>query len=231
MKTNMKCFIPVSLLGVGLACLGLSSLLEKAGVPGWLGMLVFLISFNYVLASKTNLEGRFWSVINITKIHHIFIGILIGVIPVGLSCFYAGADLSFDPKFSLASIGVTLAIVSWEEFWFRGVLLDYAGKLYTQIGAAVVFSVVFVLLHALNPNLNLLEAAPDLFFGSMLLSISYFLFGSIWAPIGIHFANNYFESIWSVNGERSMVVMVLCEVFLLVAMFFVYMKKKLPKIK
>ena len=77
----------------------------------------------------------------------------------------------------------------------------------------------------MNPNINLIEAAPDLFFGSMLLSVSYFLFESIWAPIGVHFANNYFESVWGTDGESSLVFMVLCEIALVVIGIYLLYKR------
>jgi hypothetical protein len=217
---------PVLLLLVGLGLMILSSLLHKVGIPSWFSLLVGLIYFNYILALKIDFEERFWSIIKLTKLHHFIFGFLVGLLPIAISSYVVTKDLSFTQNISLKSVGLTLAIVSWEEFWFRGILLDYSAKIYSPIGGMLIFSMMFVLLHVLNPNLNLLEAAPDLFFGSLLLSLCYFVFESIWAPIGIHFSNNYFESLWATNGEFSMLTMVGCEMVLCMIFFIIYRSKK-----
>lgn len=228
----LKAVLPVLLLGGGLLCLLLSSVISTPWVgihlPNELIMFFLLLGFNYACARYFKMMPRLVQILHPRKAYAFFGGLLLGVFPKGFA--YLSAFGGHLPWVSLqtpapSTFVSTLLIVSWEELWFRGIVLDYAARRYTQLGAAVVFSMLFVLLHFLNPEINLWEAAPDLFLGSMMLCLIYFIFASIWAPIGLHFANNFFESVWPLQLTPAMPALVAVEGAIVLFLLWILLKK------
>ncbi len=85
---------------------------------------------------------------------------------------------------------MTLLNISWEELCFRGAPLNYLNDRLSAPSASAFASVVFVLLHCLNLDIDLARSAAHLFLGGMALSLSPFVFESLWFSIGLHLAWN-----------------------------------------
>jgi membrane protease YdiL (CAAX protease family) len=78
-----------------------------------------------------------------------------------------------------------------------------------------------MLVHLLNPKIDLLKTGPTLFFAGALLTIVYFYFKTIWLPIGLHLGNNYaiidttIEKDWLIGNEGYVGAFILAVLFLL----------------
>lgn len=115
--------------------------------------------------------------------------------------------------------------VYWEELWFRGIFLDLTGQQWSKITASLIFGCCFVFLHMLNPDIKLLNDGFSLFIaGYTLMSLCYFVFETIWAPIGMHLANNLLNSLLLKKIESNEVTYVLA-LFLIAVIFTLQINK------
>ncbi len=160
-------------------------------------LLLFLeVNFVTTIIFKLNSEIKtFWSV---KKIYFLPVGILIsGIIstsPTLLGIIMGKTILNectLDTTYTISSIITTLAIVTWEELWFKGIFLNYCNKHLSTINISSTIGLLFMLIHLMNPEINILRTGPTLFFAGAFLTIVYFYFKTIWLPIGLHFGNNY----------------------------------------
>lgn len=186
--------VPVSLILVGLGLLFSSFLSLKIGVPQWLYLLLVFLVFNITVARLSGHWKNFITAWSVFKIYNIIYGFILGLLPVGSVLVLAhvyNEPVQFDLEgLTITTLLTTFATVCWEELWFRGIALEWGSVQYSKIGAAVVFGLLFVGLHFLNPQIDMLRHGVELFLAGYTLSIAYFLFGSIWAPVGMHYANN-----------------------------------------
>ena len=170
--------------------------------PDWLNsafiVLDLFVLVNIATTKTFNLNTEikpFWS---LRKIYFLPIGIIAGGI-IAISPVLAGiltgattfSELKLDTTFTVTSIFVTLAIVAWEELWFRGIYLNYCNRHLSAINISITIGLLFMLVHLLNPEINMLKTGPTLFFAGAFLTIVYFYFRTVWLPIGLHFGNNY----------------------------------------
>ncbi|WP_295677869.1 CPBP family intramembrane glutamic endopeptidase [uncultured Empedobacter sp.] len=171
--------------------------------PDWLNS-AFIVLALFVLVNITTTKifnlnteiKNFWC---LRKIYFLPIGIIAGgiiaVCPI-LAGILTGAttfsELKLETTFTVTSIFVTLAIVAWEELWFRGIFLNYCNRHLSAINISITIGLLFMLVHLLNPEINMIKTGPTLFFAGAFLTIVYFYFRTIWLPIGLHFGNNYF---------------------------------------
>ncbi len=194
---------PIVLLLIGLVFMALASLVQKVGVPQWLTLLLIFAIFNFAIAYYFGMTDRMWSAWAPRKIYQLAPGLILGLLPIGISIlasFWKGDAVSFSwEKITFSGMMITLAIVSWEELWFRGMALELGALKFSILGAAVIFGGIFLALHALNPEIHLLREGLELFLAGYTLCACYFYFGSIWAPIGMHFANNFTEALLKEN--------------------------------
>ncbi len=221
--------IIVLFLIIGLGMIGIAQLFKT---PNWLNsafiILILFVVVNIITANifklKTEIQ-TFWS---LKKIYLFPIGIAAGGF-IAISPVFAGlltggthfSELKFDTAFTLTSIAVTLAIVAWEELWFRGIFLNYCNRNLSAIYISITIGLLFMLVHLLNPEINLLKTGPTLFFAGAFLTIVYFYFKTIWLPIGLHFGNNYLtiqsnlDKHWLFGNEGYFGAIVLALLFLL----------------
>lgn len=170
--------------------------------PDWFNsafiVLTFFIVINIATTKILNLKTEIKTFWGFKKIYFLPIGILVGGL-IAVSPNLAGlltgmtklSNLKLDMTFTLSSIAVTLAIVAWEELWFRGIFLNYCNRNLSAINISITIGLLFMLVHLLNPEINLFKTGPILFFAGAFLTIVYFYFKTIWLPIGLHFGNNY----------------------------------------
>ena len=199
--------------------------------PDWLNsafiILTLFIIINIATAIFFNLKSEIKTFWGFKKIYLLPIGLLAGgliaVSPTlvgllaGISHF---RELKFDNTITLSSVVVTLAIVAWEELWFRGIFLNYCNRNLSAINISIVIGLLFMLIHLLNPEINLLKTGPTLFFAGAFLTIVYFYFKTIWLPIGLHFGNNYLtiqstiDKHWLLGNEGYFDAIILAILFL-----------------
>lgn len=95
-------------------------------------------------------------------------------------------------------LDLSASVVAWvvisfnEELAFRGYILQRLTRAWGLPAAVVVSSLVFVGVHALNPNVQPL-AMVSLFAAGLLLASAYLVCRSLWLPIGLHIGWNLAE--------------------------------------
>lgn len=218
---------------IGMLLMSISQLFET---PEWfnptflvLGLFVVMnIATAKILKLKTELQS-FWS---IRKIYFLPIGIAAGAM-IAISPLLAGlltgatsiSHLKPATDFTLTAVVVTLAIVAWEELWFRGVFLNYCNRNLSAVSISIAIGLLFMLIHLMNPEIDLLKTGPTLFFAGALLTIVYFYYRTIWLPIGIHFGNNYLtiqsnlDKHWLYGNEGYFGAIILAILYLLFVKF------------
>ncbi len=232
MNPKLKSYLTILIfLIAGMLIMGIAQLLKT---PDWLNsafiVLTLFVIVNIGTAKILNLKTEIKTFWGFKKIYFLPIGILAGGL-IAVSPTLAGlltgaskfSELKFDTPFTLTSIAVTLAIVAWEELWFRGIFLNYCNRNLSTINISITIGLLFMLVHLLNPEINLLKTGPTLFFAGAFLTIVYFYFKTIWLPIGLHFGNNYLtiqnnlDKHWFFGNEGyfgAIILTILCVIFI-----------------
>lgn len=196
-----------------------------------LAFLVFNLILNHFLDLKNELRN-FWSLKKIWLLPvGLTGGLLIAVFPLLLSLLVSGthfSDITLAQEVSVSGIVTTLFIVSWEELWFRGLIVNYCRRYLSATWLSLLMGLLFVLLHFLNPKIDLIQAGPALFFAGALLTLLYLSFQSIWLPIGLHFGNNYANGLFSYASEQDPWFGKdgYVSALLLATLFFLFVKKR-----
>lgn len=208
MKRGLSRLLPILILAIGLPLMiGASAIVPNHKIRTIVTLLAF-IAYNVLSSRFLNLNRRLKIVWNVRKIWHLLPGFLIGAIPIGAAyiCYFMQGSLPAFQGMTVLSAFLTLATVGWEELWFRGIPLELGAMKYTRFGALVLFAVVFALLHIMNPKISLIEDGLQLFIAGYALGACYFAFDSIWAPVGMHFANNSIQAFFGKSTEPRTIV-------------------------
>jgi CAAX protease family protein len=100
-----------------------------------------------------------------------------------------GVSLASAARSEIPTVALLLLAAASEELLFRGYVfqrvVDGAGK-WAAVG---IFSILFGVIHVLNPHATLLSVMNTMLAG-VLLSLAYLLTRALWLPIGWHFAWN-----------------------------------------
>jgi hypothetical protein len=95
-------------------------------------------------------------------------------------------------------VDLAVSVVAWlvmsfnEELAFRGYILQRLAQAWGLPAAVVVSSLVFAMVHVLNPNVQPL-AMVILFVAGLMLACAYLVSRSLWLPIGLHIGWNLAE--------------------------------------
>lgn len=230
LNSKLKSYLTIFIfLIIGMLIIGSVQILK---LPDWLhpAFIVFIlfVTVNIATAKIFNLKPEIQTFWTIKKIYFLPVGIIAGGL-ISASPALAGllteatnfSELRFDTTFTFTSVLVTLIIVAWEELWFRGIFLNYCNRNLSAISISITIGLLFMLIHLLNPDINLLMKGPTLFFAGALLTIVYFYFKTIWLPIGLHFGNNYFTfqsntaKHWLFENEGYLGALILAVLFLI----------------
>jgi membrane protease YdiL (CAAX protease family) len=92
----------------------------------------------------------------------------------------------------LGYLGLFILAGTSEEIMFRGYVLQNLREWPGTILAIVISSILFGLIHGLNPNFNLF-AALNIALAGVSLCYAYLITGSLWLPIAYHFSWNFFQ--------------------------------------
>lgn len=181
------------------------ALVQQITLPSWLHpslpLLILFLLLSAGEASVLKLKPELLEYWAPGKIVFLFYGLAAGIVLASIPVM-AGllgstihlSDLGLDPETGILSVTTTFMIVAWEELWFRGIYLNYCARKLSPVRISVAVGLLFMLIHALNPDINLAAAGPALFCAGALLTLLYFCYGSIWLPLGLHFGNNLMGS-------------------------------------
>lgn len=164
--------------------------------------LFILLNIVYNKLLRVNAIKKYWSPGKAIYFFPAAIGgLVIAVLPIATAVVTGIADttsISFKTtNITVMGTLITLAIVTWEELWFRGVFLNYCSKYIPEVILSLLVGFLFMTVHLLNPQIDLLKSGPALFLAGSFLTIIYFYYRTIWVPIGVHFGNNYLSGILS----------------------------------
>lgn len=210
MNKKIKSYLVI----IGHLTVGLTILIasQQLKLPSWLNISVIvfiaflLLNLTHLYIFKLDKElSEYWS---LRKIIFLVFGVLGGTL-IALSPTVIGvvsgqlnfSELTFNSDISISSMGLTFLIISWEELWFRGLFLNYCHRQLSSINLSLTIGLLFMLLHILNPKIDLLKTGPTLFFAGALLTILYFYYKTIWLPIGLHFGNNFTGTVLKTSKE------------------------------
>jgi membrane protease YdiL (CAAX protease family) len=190
-------------------------------------LVILFVCLNVALGRVLNLGAElreYWSLKKIVYLPVLVLaGAAIGNFPAVLYILAGKSPVhavKLAADFSIPSFCITLMIVVWEEAWFRGIFLNYSIRYLSAVKISLIIGLLFMLMHALNPAINMLQKGPALFMAGALLTMVYFQFKTIWASIGLHLGNNYFGSMivtrvednafWGGDGYVSAFVLFVC---------------------
>jgi membrane protease YdiL (CAAX protease family) len=235
MKAAIEKLYPLSVLAFGALVLFSSSKVSSiVKIPNPFLLLILFILFNVLVAIRCKLVESTIEIYSFKKSPQLFIGLFWGCLMFApFFVAYFTKDLvpkKFEEINLVKSAFGTLCVVAWEELWFRGVPLMYGARKYTKFGSAIIFGLMFMLLHALNPEVSLLTNGLYLFIAGYSLSLLFFISESMWAPIGMHFANNYLELLvgkgfFNYSWDPSMTLLTMTELVVAIILTFQFYRK------
>lgn len=185
------------------------------------------VAFSSILKLNSSLK-EYWNPQKLLYLPAAFVaGFVIALLPAAISIVAGKAamgDTRIEFNFSFVGFCLTFIIVSWEELWFRGLFLNYCNRHLSAVNLSVTMGLLFMFMHAMNPQIDLLKKGPALFFAGALLTALYFYYKSIWMPIGLHFGNNYTgtmlkykldaDTLWGGDGYVSAAILCVCFLFI-----------------
>ena len=186
----------LSIIGYGL----LMALAELGGIAlmNVIGAIVLLLL--YALAVRL-LERHWPADLPMRRLPaHLFLGLLTGALfmtavvaliwAVGC-CSIERAVTSWQEQ--LAAVSLFLCVAVGEEIMFRGVLFRWIDERWNTTAALVVSALLFGLMHIFNTGATWWSSLAIAVEAGLLLAVAYKWSGTLWLPIGIHWAWNYVQ--------------------------------------
>ena len=121
-------------------------------------------------------------------------GVAYFIIVVGIMMLvgvYRITSFDFDGLTQLAQFCFFLTIAVGEEVMFRGILFRMIDVRWNTWLALIVSTLVFGFVHIVNPGATWWSAIAIALESGLLLGAAYKYSGTLWLPIGIHWAWNY----------------------------------------
>ena len=165
-----------------------------------------LIFLSYTLLFRW-LEKRRISELSLHQIlPHLALGLLIGAVLISLTVGVVAlaGEVRITAINPLSAIVPALAMAlqssTIEELLFRGVLMRLLNSRFGSLPALIVSALIFGAMHKMNPDATWLSALAVAIEAGLLLGMAFLASGTLWLPIGIHFAWNFMQSgIFSLN--------------------------------
>lgn len=118
-------------------------------------------------------------------------GLIAAIFLVLVATGIAGTSPGAGPaRAILLGIFVMVPVALTEELLFRGYLLRNLAQAWGSPAALAVSAVIFGVVHSLNPNPSAL-ALLSITLTGILMGYAYLQSGSLWFPVGFHFAWNF----------------------------------------
>jgi uncharacterized protein len=100
--------------------------------------------------------------------------------------------MAFNGNDLFIGFGLMVIVAFYEEFVFRGYLLNNLLESVNKWAALFIAALVFALAHATNPGLTAV-AAINILLAGLLLGINYLYTRHLWFSLMLHFAWNFFQ--------------------------------------
>ncbi|MEG2578696.1 MAG: CPBP family intramembrane glutamic endopeptidase [Glutamicibacter sp.] len=150
-------------------------------------------------------------------VRHVLVGTGLGVLmsgaTVGLLALFGAYTITGWGSVSgmLAVAGMICAVAVSEEVFFRGVVFRLLRGRWGTTVALSVSSILFGLVHLVNPDASLWGAFAIMIEAGIMLGAAYLATGSLWLAIGVHFGWNFattglFGSVTSGSEARDSLV-------------------------
>ena len=123
-------------------------------------------------------------------------GVLYFVVVTGImwiTGIYKVESVEFDYAGLLLYLSIFLVVAVGEEIIFRGVIFKMIDERWSTWLALLVSALLFGLVHLSNQGATLWSSIAIAIEAGLMLGAAYKASGSLWFPIGIHWAWNYFE--------------------------------------
>jgi membrane protease YdiL (CAAX protease family) len=131
---------------------------------------------------------------------HLGLGLLIGglffVVVVGvmwLSRCCSLTPVSFLWRVQCVEFTYFLTVAAGEEVIFRGVLFRWIDERWNMVAALIVSALLFGLVHIFNDGATWWSSLAIAIEAGLLLGVAYKWSGTLWLPVGIHWAWNYVQ--------------------------------------
>ncbi len=121
----------------------------------------------------------------------LFFGIVTGL--MALAGSYSITEAHFDPVPLLFWFAHFFLVAVFEEIVFRGVLFRLIDDRWNTTAALIVSALLFGAIHLPNPGATLWSAFAIAVEAGLLLGAAYKWSGTLWLPIGIHWAWNFVQ--------------------------------------
>ena len=128
------------------------------------------------------------------------LGLLLGVLYFGavvglmaLAGSYSITGAQFNPIPQLTAFLMFLIVAVFEEIIFRGILFRMIDDRWNTAAALIVSALLFGAIHIANPGATLWSSFAIAVEAGLLLGAAYKHSGTLWLPIGIHWAWNYVQ--------------------------------------
>jgi membrane protease YdiL (CAAX protease family) len=132
-------------------------------------------------------------------------GLVVGAVSMGAGYYLLLSmgeikfeQMSFNMSDFLITVGLFIIVAVVEEVLFRGYVLRNLMRSYNKYIALVISSILFALMHGINPNISWFGMF-DLFLAGLALGVSYSYTKNLWFPIAYHFSWNFFQSHFGFN--------------------------------
>ena len=119
----------------------------------------------------------------------IYFALVVGVI--ALAGCYRIKEVNFDFMPQLRFLTLFFLVAVLEEVIFRGILFRMIDERFNTVAAFVVSALVFGAAHLANPGATWWAGLAIAIEAGVMLSAAYKYSGTLWMPIGIHWAWNY----------------------------------------
>lgn len=136
------------------------------------------------------------------RVKDIIAGLVTGILVMAASFFLLLIlneiyieSIIFDLK-KIVWLFLLFVIVAFvEEVLCRGFILGNLMVSFRKYIALLVSALVFMILHAINPNVSWLGLL-NLFLAGILLGLPYIFTKNLWLPVSLHFSWNFFQSLF-----------------------------------
>lgn len=121
----------------------------------------------------------------------LYFGAVVGLMALAGSYTITSARFNLMPQLTAFMLFYVVAV--FEEIIFRGVVFRLIDDRWNTALALIISAVLFGALHYWNPGASLWSSCAIAIEAGLLLGAAYKHFGTLWLPIGIHWAWNYVQ--------------------------------------
>ncbi len=168
--------------------------LPAAVFAGFLGLFLYAIWTNMTEhrpITELYLQRMFKDLGNGLLLGIVYFGVVVGVMALLGSYSVTGVQFNWFPQ--LASFLFFFLVAVFEEIVFRGVLFRMIDDRWNTGVALIVSSLAFGAMHLFNTGATLWSAVAIAIEAGLVMGAAFKCSGTLWLPIGIHWAWNYVE--------------------------------------